>query len=87
MTDDLILDRVHAIVTGIAGPGRLPENHTPDTPLGDDGYWLDSTDMLEVVLACEREFGIVFEPGADLTIGTMTSARDLARVISERISS
>lgn len=85
MTDDLLLDRVHEIVTGIAGPGRRPVNDSPDTPLGDEGYWLDSMDMLEVVLACEREFGIVFEPATDLTIGTLTSARDLARLIRSRV--
>ena len=86
MTDESILERVQAIVTGIAGPERTPHDAGPDTPLGDSGYWLDSVDVLEVILACEREFGTVFEAGGDLTADTLHSPRGLADLIRSRIS-
>src|SRR5262249_14369908 len=57
MTNDSIVERVHAIVNQIAGPGRTPDDAGPDTPLGESGYWLDSVDVLEVLVACEHEFG------------------------------
>ena len=82
MSDDAVLGRVQAIVAGIAGPDRTPEGAGPDTPLGDSGYWLDSVDVLEVILACETEFGTVFEAGADLTADTLRTPRGLADLIS-----
>jgi acyl carrier protein len=86
MTDAQILDRVQAIVDEVARQDRRPERAGPNTPLGESGYWLDSLDMLEVILACEREFGIIFEEGTDLTADTMLSARGLAAVIRTRIT-
>jgi acyl carrier protein len=84
MTEDLLLPRVQALIASIAGPDRTPDNAGPDTPLGESGYWFDSLDVLEVILACEREFGIVFESGDDLTADTLLSARRLALLISAR---
>jgi acyl carrier protein len=63
----------------VAGPLRQPDGAGPDTPLGESGYWLDSVDLLEIVLACEREFDIVFDP--DLVAGSLGTARALADVI------
>lgn len=85
MNDDDILDRVQGIINEIAGPSRIPESAGPDTPLGDAGYVLDSVDMLEVILACEREFGAVFEAGADLTAESLSCARDLAELIRAKL--
>jgi acyl carrier protein len=86
VTGDPILERVQAIVAAIAGPERTPDGAGPDTPLGDTGYWLDSVDVLEVILACEREFGTVFEAGADLTADTLSSPRGLADLIRSKTS-
>jgi acyl carrier protein len=86
MTGDDILARVQAIVADVAGPDRMPAGAGPDTPLGEDGYWLDSVDVLEVIVACEREFGAVFEAGSDLTAEALRSSRGLADVIRSRIS-
>jgi acyl carrier protein len=86
MTADPILERVQALVTEVAGPERAPADADPDTPLGDSGYWLDSVDVLEVILACEREFGTVFEEGADLTPDTLYSARRLADLVRSKLS-
>ncbi len=61
MTNDRVLQQVRAIVTHIAGPSRVPPNIDPDTPLGEGGFWLDSVDVLEVMIACEQAFGVSFD--------------------------
>lgn len=85
MTDDPILDRVQAIVARIAGPGRTPPDASPDTPLGEEGFWLDSLDLLDVIVACENEFGTVLDQVSGLGTETLESARDLARVIRTQV--
>lgn len=82
MTADGILVRVEAIVTALAGPDRVPDGANADTPLGEHGYWLDSIGVLEVILACEQEFGMVFDTGAALSADTLLSPRRLAAVIA-----
>ena len=79
MSDDAILARVEAIVGAVAGPLRRPDSAGPDTPLGESGYWLDSVDLLEIVLSCEREFDVVFDP--DRIAGALGTARTLADLI------
>jgi hypothetical protein len=49
-----VLEGVQAIVAEIAGAHRTPSDAGPETPLGEDGFWLDSIDVLEVILACRR---------------------------------
>jgi len=84
VTADSILERVQAIVSAVAGPERTPDDAGPDTPLGDAGYWLDSVDELEVILACEHEFGTVFEEHG-LPEEALLSARGLADLIRSRL--
>lgn len=84
MTDPLLLARVQRLVDRIAGPDRTPADASPDTPIGDAGYGLDSLDVLEVILACEAEFGVVFDSGDELTADSLLSARRLADVIDRR---
>lgn len=83
MSDD-VLARVQAIVTSVAGPGRVPADAGPDTPLGDDGYWLDSVDILEVILGCEEAFATRLDQEPDLTAEALESARTLADLIRKR---
>jgi len=86
MTEDPILLRVKDIVVRVAGPERTPEGGGPDTPLGEAGFWLDSTDLLEVILACEEDFGISFDAGEDLTAEALSTVRSLAEMIRSRAS-
>jgi acyl carrier protein len=83
---DSVLERVQAIVATVAGPERTPSDAGPDTPLGESGYWLDSVDVLEVILGCEREFGAVFATDDDLSAETLFSPRRLAELIRSRVS-
>jgi acyl carrier protein len=74
---DPVLDAIRALVERVAGPSRTPAHAGPDTRLT-EGYWLDSVELLEVLIACETEFGIAFhdtqdfESGALDTLGTFT---------------
>jgi acyl carrier protein len=76
-----VLDRVQKLVARTAGPARTPRDAGPDTPLGDDGFWLDSVDLVEVIVACEKEFAVTFEGETDLTVETMSTVRTLADLI------
>jgi acyl carrier protein len=84
MTDDAILARVHAVVAGIAGASRTREDAGPDTPLGASGFWLDSLDLVEVVVACEQEFGVTFDGETDVTPESLASIRSLAALIRSK---
>lgn len=81
MTDDRILERVTAIVRRIAGPARTPAHVSGDTALGEDGFWLDSLDLLEIILACEEEFGIHLATDTDTVAQALRTVRGLATLI------
>jgi len=83
---DAVLRRVQAIVTAVAGDRRVPSDAGPDTPLGDEGYWLDSVDVLEVILACESEFAMRLDQEPDLTADALQSARCLADLIRRKMA-
>jgi acyl carrier protein len=84
MIETPVLDRVQALVVGIAGPDRTPPDAGPDTALIDGGFWLDSVSLLEVIIACEAEFGVALDSQADLTPDTLTTSRKLAALIERR---
>ena len=84
MITDPVLERVQAIVCGIAGPHRTPVDAGPRTRLGGEGFWLDSIDLLEVIIACESEFGIVFDSVTDLTAGTLRTIGSLADLVRSK---
>ena len=84
--DGTLVDQVRAIVTGVVGEGRAPAEVDRDTPLAEGGFWLDSVEMLEVILACEGKFGITFKPADDLIGDGLQSLGTLADAIRRRSS-
>lgn len=84
MTRPSLAERVLAVVVAVAGPSRTPAHPAPGTPLGEDGFWLDSVDLMEVVVACEKEFGVIFEGETDLTREAMRTAGTLAALIESK---
>ena len=84
MTSALTLDRVRGIVTQVAGPDRIPSGAGPDTPLQDGGFWLDSVSLVEVIIACETEFDVVFDPETDFTDHALSTVRTLYGVIQAK---
>jgi len=83
MIESSVLERVQALVVDIAGPDRTPPSVGPDTQLVNGGFWLDSVSMLEVIIACEAQFGIVFSQ-TDLTRQSVATVRNLANLIESR---
>ena len=79
-----VVERVRMVVVQVAGPTRTPPDAGPDTPLGDGGFWLDSVDLVEVVVACEGEFAVSFEGETDLTKEALHSVRTLAALIESK---
>ena len=82
---DQVLDRLQTIVTTIASPHRTPADVGPGTALGHGGFWLDSIALLEVIIACEAEFGITFDSDADLTARSLNNVGSLAELIVTRM--
>jgi acyl carrier protein len=78
-------DRVLAILARVAGPHRTPPSPGPDTPLAEGGFWLDSADLFEVVLACETEFDVRFDGDKDLTPGRLMTVATLSETIHARL--
>ena len=52
--------------------------------LRDGGLWLDSMELLQVVIACEAQFGITFKPAEDLLGDGLETLGTLAGVIRRR---
>jgi acyl carrier protein len=86
VTADPILARVRATVERVVGPLRRPTSAGSDTPLIEGGFWLGSIDLLEVVVACEHEFGIVLDPERDLTAEGLRTLETLAEVVRRKTS-
>jgi acyl carrier protein len=78
------VERVQTLAARTAGPGRTPADAGPETSLTDDGFWLDSVDLVELVVACEQEFGVEFDGESDLNPETLGTVRSLARLIDSK---
>ena len=82
MTVEPTIEQVQAVVARVAGRHRTPIDVGPNTPLTQGGFWLDSVRLLETIIACEEEFGVVFGPSTDFsnrTLITVSTLRDLIR--------
>jgi acyl carrier protein len=84
MTADAVVPRLITVLSRVAGPGRSPADAGRETPLVNGGYWLDSVALLEVIVACEGEFGIAFDPEADLRHGALATLGSLAGLIEAK---
>jgi acyl carrier protein len=86
MNSNHIVERVLALAAQIAGPERTPPQVGPDTQLAEGGLWLDSAELLEMIVACEAEFAVEFDSEADLTTEALGSIGSLAAVIERKLS-
>jgi hypothetical protein len=84
MSADPILTEVLAILARIAGPGRAPTAPGGETPLAEEGFWLDSVALLEVLLLCEETFGVVLDYTSISDAGGSPTAGRLAEAIRLR---
>jgi acyl carrier protein len=86
VSTDPTIERVQATVARVAGAQSSPPDAGPDTPLADGGFWLDSLRLLETIIACEEEFGVVFDPETDFTDRTLKTVRTLFEMIQAKRS-
>ena len=84
MDDKAVVEGLCVIVARVVGAPRVSADVGADTPLGDGGLWLDSMKLLQVVLACEAQFGITFKPAEDLLGDGLETLGTLADVIRRR---
>jgi acyl carrier protein len=84
MDEQSQLDRLRAVLVRVIGQARVPEDVGVDVPLADEGLGLDSVELLQVVLGCEAEFGITFEPAQDLIGDGLKTVGTLAELIRRR---
>jgi len=84
MTSNPTVELVQTVVARIAGPHRTPADAGPDTPLTQGGFWLDSVHLLETIIACETEFGVVFDPVTDFNEQTLRTVRTLCDLIRSK---
>ena len=82
MNDELIVKVKQMIIDGLRIEGMSPEEIETDAPLFGDGLGLDSIDALQLVVAMEKEFGVVVPDAATGTI-VFASVRSMAGYIAD----
>ena len=83
--DDPLFAEVRAIVEKIAAP-RIPSQVGWDTRLTED-FWLDSVEMLEVVIACETKLGVAFDERSDFDGDALATLGSLTELIRSKLDS
>jgi acyl carrier protein len=79
-----VIDQLVDIIRRVAGEARMTAEIDDNTALADGGFWLDSVEVLQVILACEDAFEITFVPAEDLNGETLKSLGSLAATIRRR---
>ena len=82
--DDPLLPRVWKILAARAGAGRVPAVPSAACPLGSNGFWFDSIDFMDAILACEEAFGITFELEPDFDASRLRTVGDLVELVRDR---
>jgi len=80
---DALIDQVkQLIIDSLRIEGMSPEEIDTDGPLFGEGLGLDSIDALQLVVAMEKDFGVVV-PDAATGTRVFRSARSMAEYIAE----
>ena len=82
MSDELIPKVKQMIIDSLRIEGMSPDEIVTDAPLFGDGLGLDSIDALQLVVAMEKEFGVVV-PDAATGSKVFVSVRSMADFIAE----
>lgn len=82
MSDELLQQVKQMIISALRIEGMSPAEIEDDAPLFGEGLGLDSIDALQLVVAMEKEFGIVV-PDAATGSKVFASARAMAAFIAE----
>jgi acyl carrier protein len=82
MSDALIEKTKQMIIDSLRIEGMTPDEIETDAPLFGEGLGLDSIDALQLVVAMEKEFGVVV-PDAATGTTVFASVRSMAAYIGE----
>ena len=82
MSDELITTIKQMIIDSLRIEGMSPGEIETDAPLFGEGLGLDSIDALQLVVAMEKEFGVVV-PDAATGSTVFVSVRSMAEYITE----
>lgn len=82
MDNELIEKVKQMIIDGLRIDGMSTDEIETDAPLFGEGLGLDSIDALQLVVAMEKEFGVVVPDAATGTV-VFASVRSMAGYISE----
>lgn len=82
MSDELIPKVKQMIIDCLRIEGMSPDEIETDAPMFGEGLGLDSIDALQLVVAMEKEFGVVV-PDAATGSTVFASVRSMATYIAE----
>ena len=82
MNEELIPKVKQLIIDSLRIEGMSPDEIGTDAPLFGEGLGLDSIDALQLVVAMEKEFGVVV-PDAATGTTVFSSVRSMAGYIAE----
>ncbi len=82
MTEELIQTVKQLIIDSLRIEGMTPEDIETDAPLFGEGLGLDSIDALQLVVAMEKDFGVVVPDAATGTV-VFQSVRSMAQYIAD----
>jgi acyl carrier protein len=82
MNEELIYEVKKLIIDSLRIEGMTPEEIETDAPLFGEGLGLDSIDALQLVVAMERDYGVVV-PDAKIGAVVFQSVRSMAGYIAE----
>jgi acyl carrier protein len=82
MSEELIYEVKKLIIDSLRIEGMNPEEIETDAPLFGEGLGLDSIDALQLVVAMEKDYGVVV-PDAQVGAVVFQSVRSMAQYIAE----
>jgi acyl carrier protein len=82
MTEELIVQVKQLIIDSLRIEGLTPDEIDTDAPLFGEGLGLDSIDALQLVVAMEKDFGVIV-PDAETGTIVFQSVRSMAQYIAE----
>lgn len=82
MSEELITKVKQMIIDSLRIEGMTPDEIETDAPLFGEGLGLDSIDALQLVVAMEKQFGVVV-PDAATGTTVFASVRSMAAYIAE----
>ncbi len=82
MNEELITSVKQLIIDSLRIEGMTPDDIETDAPLFGEGLGLDSIDALQLVVAMEKDFGVIV-PDAETGAVVFQSVRSMAGYIAE----